>query len=382
MGIDQLALHSIQLGYLKILQMGNADPNNTKAGKQIRGQASGYQGSDSYTSESTGNHLSRASIPRTAYQPGKSSVRDHSGPSTYHSSVVFCTTPMIALCHSGTTSINNEFKAQNSKGCSPKKLKSDRTNSTKVFEQHSYFASLPEVDSDLQDSINQESFSRGTQRHQFHSKRRRKSANISGKRFRMNSINNEFKAQNSKGCSPKKLKSDRTNSTKVFEQHSYFASLPEVDSDLQDSINQESFSRGTQRHQFHSKRRRKSANISGKRGTRYLRCQQLIKPTSGYIDTSGPSPADDHHNQQLTQRVTVTSTHQRITPAPSTTYQTSPNDSVSPKVRSNSRKHSGTSDFTLNDSVSLLNAREPDFYRKFTKSNPNFTQISPDKSCD
>ncbi|KZV55395.1 hypothetical protein F511_03876 [Dorcoceras hygrometricum] len=39
-GIDQLELHSIQLGYLKILQMGNADPNNTKAGKQIRDQAS------------------------------------------------------------------------------------------------------------------------------------------------------------------------------------------------------------------------------------------------------------------------------------------------------------------------------------------------------
>ncbi|KZV16727.1 hypothetical protein F511_25873 [Dorcoceras hygrometricum] len=39
-GIDQLALHSVQLGYLKILQMGNTDPNNTKAGKEIRGQAS------------------------------------------------------------------------------------------------------------------------------------------------------------------------------------------------------------------------------------------------------------------------------------------------------------------------------------------------------
>ncbi|KZV28113.1 hypothetical protein F511_27679 [Dorcoceras hygrometricum] len=34
MGIDQLGFQSIQLGYLKILQMGNADPNNTKAGKE------------------------------------------------------------------------------------------------------------------------------------------------------------------------------------------------------------------------------------------------------------------------------------------------------------------------------------------------------------
>ncbi|KZV17430.1 formin-like protein 5 [Dorcoceras hygrometricum] len=63
-GIDQLNLHSVQLGYLKILQVGNTDPNNTKAGKQIRGLAS--------TSVSTG----------TSSQ---------------------ITTPMIALDFSGTT---------------------------------------------------------------------------------------------------------------------------------------------------------------------------------------------------------------------------------------------------------------------------------------
>ncbi|KZV30245.1 hypothetical protein F511_38990 [Dorcoceras hygrometricum] len=34
MGIDQLGFQSVQLGYLKILQMGNIDPNNTKAGKE------------------------------------------------------------------------------------------------------------------------------------------------------------------------------------------------------------------------------------------------------------------------------------------------------------------------------------------------------------
>ncbi|KZV55661.1 hypothetical protein F511_32144 [Dorcoceras hygrometricum] len=36
MGIDQLGFQSVQLGYLKILQMGNTDPNNTKAGKRTR----------------------------------------------------------------------------------------------------------------------------------------------------------------------------------------------------------------------------------------------------------------------------------------------------------------------------------------------------------
>ncbi|KZV44318.1 hypothetical protein F511_24951 [Dorcoceras hygrometricum] len=34
MGIDQLGFQSVQLGYLKILQMGNVDPNNTKAEKE------------------------------------------------------------------------------------------------------------------------------------------------------------------------------------------------------------------------------------------------------------------------------------------------------------------------------------------------------------
>ncbi|KZV42375.1 hypothetical protein F511_40604 [Dorcoceras hygrometricum] len=64
MGIDHLNLRSVQLGYLKILQMGNADPNNTKAGRKIRGQAS---------------QVSR----------WKSSVRDLQDPSAHHSSVVF-----------------------------------------------------------------------------------------------------------------------------------------------------------------------------------------------------------------------------------------------------------------------------------------------------
>ncbi|KZV46984.1 myb-like protein X-like [Dorcoceras hygrometricum] len=32
--IDQLIFHSAQLGYLKLLQMGNADPNKTKAGNK------------------------------------------------------------------------------------------------------------------------------------------------------------------------------------------------------------------------------------------------------------------------------------------------------------------------------------------------------------
>ncbi|KZV39005.1 hypothetical protein F511_38570 [Dorcoceras hygrometricum] len=40
MGIDQLGFQSVHPGYLKILQMGNTDPNNTNSGKRVRGQAS------------------------------------------------------------------------------------------------------------------------------------------------------------------------------------------------------------------------------------------------------------------------------------------------------------------------------------------------------
>ncbi|KZV57250.1 hypothetical protein F511_36694 [Dorcoceras hygrometricum] len=38
--MSELMSRRLKLGCLKILQMGNTDPNNTKAGKQIRGQAS------------------------------------------------------------------------------------------------------------------------------------------------------------------------------------------------------------------------------------------------------------------------------------------------------------------------------------------------------
>ncbi|KZV31282.1 hypothetical protein F511_41657 [Dorcoceras hygrometricum] len=103
MGIDQLNLHSVQLGYLKILKVGNADPTNTKAGKQIRGQASLDQRIN-WQIKSLKPLYHAQQVSRW-----KSSVRDIQGPSTHHSSVVFrhnnqsITTPMIALDFSGTT---------------------------------------------------------------------------------------------------------------------------------------------------------------------------------------------------------------------------------------------------------------------------------------
>ncbi|KZV15533.1 hypothetical protein F511_02694 [Dorcoceras hygrometricum] len=100
MGIDQLALHSVQLGYLKILKMDNTDPNNTKVGKEIRGQASLDQCINWQSSQSAsipawcinrGNHRS---VIFRARQPITARGR-HSNP--------VVTTPMIALDFSGTT---------------------------------------------------------------------------------------------------------------------------------------------------------------------------------------------------------------------------------------------------------------------------------------
>ncbi|KZT76359.1 hypothetical protein F511_46615 [Dorcoceras hygrometricum] len=110
MGIDQLNLHSVQLGYLKTLQMGNIDPNNTK-------QENKYEVKHLYEELSKQLIMQHAiidamkcmraikdRIARPVYQLAiisvkplyhaqpisqwKSSVRDHRGPSAHHSSVV------------------------------------------------------------------------------------------------------------------------------------------------------------------------------------------------------------------------------------------------------------------------------------------------------
>ncbi|KZV22844.1 hypothetical protein F511_19436 [Dorcoceras hygrometricum] len=109
MGIDQLNLHSVQLGYLKILQMGNTDPKNTK-------QENKYEVKPQYEELSKQLIMQHAIInamkcmraikdriakpvyqleiisislhTRTVYQPGKSSVRDLRSPSAHHSLVI------------------------------------------------------------------------------------------------------------------------------------------------------------------------------------------------------------------------------------------------------------------------------------------------------
>ncbi|KZV41784.1 hypothetical protein F511_37956 [Dorcoceras hygrometricum] len=98
-----MVLHSVQLGYLKILQMDNIDPNNTKVGKEIRGQASLDQCINWQTISieplyharciNRGNHRS---VIFEARQP----ITARWSSDTTNQSV---TTPMIALDFSGTT---------------------------------------------------------------------------------------------------------------------------------------------------------------------------------------------------------------------------------------------------------------------------------------
>ncbi|KZV40242.1 hypothetical protein F511_12924 [Dorcoceras hygrometricum] len=111
MGIDQLNLHSLQLGYLKILQLGDTDPNNTK-------QETKNEVKPPY--EELSKHLNMQHVISQCYEcmraikdriarPAsqltiisveplyhaqqvsrwKSSFRDLQGPSAHHSSVVF-----------------------------------------------------------------------------------------------------------------------------------------------------------------------------------------------------------------------------------------------------------------------------------------------------
>ncbi|KZV45077.1 hypothetical protein F511_25017 [Dorcoceras hygrometricum] len=155
-GIDQRNLHSVQPGYLKILQMGLSKNRIARPVHQLANQIK----------------------PLYHAQPisrWKSSVRDHRGPSAHHSSVVdtpVVTTPMIALDISGTThqsashnitqstaeltadatsfhkvqkftaagflelksvqGTNNKIKVQNSEECSPKSLNPQDKRTAKI----------------------------------------------------------------------------------------------------------------------------------------------------------------------------------------------------------------------------------------------------------
>ncbi|KZV37840.1 mitogen-activated protein kinase 9-like [Dorcoceras hygrometricum] len=103
MGIDQLGFQSVQLGYLKILQMDNTDPNNTKAGKEYE------------VKPQPANQLAVNSIEPLyphSVSTGKIISPLSSGPSTItarwfsDTTNQLVTTLMIALYLSGTTHLS------------------------------------------------------------------------------------------------------------------------------------------------------------------------------------------------------------------------------------------------------------------------------------
>ncbi|KZV51337.1 hypothetical protein F511_12032 [Dorcoceras hygrometricum] len=95
-GIDQLNFHSVQLGYLKLLQMGNTDPNNkSRKRKYELDQSINWQLKSSlYTTHSQSAGGNHRSVIIGARQPITARWR-HSNP--------VVTTPTIALDFSGTT---------------------------------------------------------------------------------------------------------------------------------------------------------------------------------------------------------------------------------------------------------------------------------------
>ncbi|KZV14352.1 hypothetical protein F511_43573 [Dorcoceras hygrometricum] len=193
MGIDQLGFQSVQLGYLKILKMGNTDPNNTKAGKRIR-----------------------------VYQPGKSSVRDHQA--RQPSQLGGFQTQLISwsptddsvgpfrhdtsVCRSQSGSISDLTQARqlqfaqlasslvtkNATETSWELNSEAHTDRRKLYstvvrtyELTASSLSLSNVDSGHLTGINRKSYSRRAQRHQSRSKQRRKSTTIYRRSVRMNS---------------------------------------------------------------------------------------------------------------------------------------------------------------------------------------------------
>ncbi|KZV24711.1 hypothetical protein F511_36061 [Dorcoceras hygrometricum] len=111
MGIDQLNFHSVQLGYLKILQMGNTDLNNTKQEKEYEVKPQYEELSKQLIMQHAiinsmkcmraikdwiarpASQLENQSVEPLYHAQQviwwKSSVRDLQDPSAHHSSVVF-----------------------------------------------------------------------------------------------------------------------------------------------------------------------------------------------------------------------------------------------------------------------------------------------------
>ncbi|KZV28719.1 hypothetical protein F511_26895 [Dorcoceras hygrometricum] len=230
MGIDQLNLHSVQLSYLKILQVGNTDPNNTKQenkyevkpqyeelSKQLDmphaiNQCYECMRAIKYRIARPASRLEIISIEPLYHAQQvsrwKSSVRDLQGPSAHHSSVVFRHDKSVGH-HSddsdelfrhnksvgqsqrdSQSGISYDKKFNSPRNAHPKAYTSRRTHETDFSKKlqtpvTSRFHS--NANSGLQMGINRKSNSQRIQHHQNHSNHWRRTAVIDGIKVTVNS---------------------------------------------------------------------------------------------------------------------------------------------------------------------------------------------------
>ncbi|KZV48675.1 hypothetical protein F511_22915 [Dorcoceras hygrometricum] len=231
MGIDQLALHSVQLGYLKILKMGNTDPKGTKAGKEIRGQASVRR------AIKTANHATcyemheaiKESIIKTSVSTEKSSQVEPLYPHSISTGEIIGTTHLsashnVALNRDINQSIWLKIHQFNTKFITPNiAISTLKAVKTAQFVPHSF--NLPQQIS------------------QRHGRTQPKQTS-----FLLTSSTSAEAILRLKFQLPEEPKNTRFRSHENIRTNSFFALLSNVDSGLLASINRKSNSRRIQRH--------------------------------------------------------------------------------------------------------------------------------------
>ncbi|KZV35712.1 hypothetical protein F511_43019 [Dorcoceras hygrometricum] len=172
MGIDQLGFQSVQLGYLKILQMGPS---------AITPQWFSDTTDQLVTTPMIAFYLSCTTHLSTDHNVALSQISPGHG----NLSLLKRATSLV-MPNTAGTSLELNSKSSRTLGSS----------FAKTFDQHCYFAFLSSVDSGHLTGINRKSYSRRDQRHQSRPKQRRKSTAIYRRRVRMNSNYRGFTGEN------------------------------------------------------------------------------------------------------------------------------------------------------------------------------------------
>ncbi|KZV22640.1 zinc finger protein 93 [Dorcoceras hygrometricum] len=176
MGIDQLGFQSVQPGYLKILQMGNADPNITKAGKEyeILLRHGSFNCSNCFLT-GHGTHNRRNC-------PGAKSVKASQYSAQILASTTYCLRPRAQIWfYLSQQLLTTRTKLKTARNTYPEAHRHRRTLYSTVAKTHQLTTSshsLSNVEPGFLTGINRKSYSRRAQRHQSRSKQRRKSTAI------------------------------------------------------------------------------------------------------------------------------------------------------------------------------------------------------------